>query len=84
MLNKPKQIHIILYPVTAARFYEYTVSSTMTFRQILELLRKKTGILKDRNPEDTAVFERQSMQYCDPDIKLERLHVTDGMTFLIY
>ena len=84
MLNKPEQIHIILYPVTEGRYYEYTVTATMTFRQILELLQKKTGILAERNPDDTAVFERLSLQYCDPDVRLDRLRVADGMTFLVY
>ena len=84
MLNRPEQIRIILYPVTEGRYYEYTVTASMTFRQILELLQKKTGILAERNSDDLAVFERQSLQYCDPDVRLDRLRVADGMTFLVY
>ena len=84
MPNKPQQIHIIHYPVTAAGYYEFTVTSTMTFRQIISLLQNKTGLLQEENPGNAAVFERQSMQYCDPDVRLDRLNVQDGMTFLVY
>ena len=56
----------------------------MTFRQIISLLQNKTGILQEENPGNAAVFERQSMQYCDPDVRLDRLNVQEGMTFLVY
>ncbi len=76
------ELHIFLIITEIPQCLELQVSENASFHDILQALEEMN--LVEPFPEDTLIYERESLQRCDMDVSLSFLHVQNGMVFQVY
>jgi hypothetical protein len=77
-----ERLHIYLFFTIEQHWVEIQVSSFASFHDILQALAQmKIIAMPQRNP---AVYERETICECDPDVALYSLNVQNGMCFYVY
>ncbi len=77
--------HLYFYLCSRQLEYECRVEESLTLRKILTRIRQDLqGSAKAVLPEDTAVFERETMICCDMEVPLSSLQVQNETTFLVF